>query len=178
MSNYTIQTPEQLKPILAGFRKSAGLTQADMAMRLGITQQTYSAAERNASNMSVSKLMSVLNALTPFYDVLSAYPVLGEGVNQISAQKVRMAMAVRGKNPHWKMQEIQPRHWHALAKRHGMNSVGKDSPFVQIIEQTTAVIKKVRGLLPSGFPEHVSESILNGLTVAAKRYENTASITT
>jgi HTH-type transcriptional regulator/antitoxin HipB len=63
MYNYIIQTPEQLKPILAGFRKSAGLTQADMAMRLGITQQTYSAAERNASNMSVIKLMSVLNAL-------------------------------------------------------------------------------------------------------------------
>jgi HTH-type transcriptional regulator/antitoxin HipB len=63
MSNYTIQMAEQLKPIIAGFRKSAGLTQADMAMRLGITQQTYSVAERNASNMSVSKLLSVLNAL-------------------------------------------------------------------------------------------------------------------
>jgi len=63
MSNYTIQTAEQLKPIIAGFRKSAGLTQADMAVRLGITQQTYSVAERNASNMSVNKLLTVLNAL-------------------------------------------------------------------------------------------------------------------
>jgi HTH-type transcriptional regulator/antitoxin HipB len=63
MSNYTIQTAEQLNPIIAGFRKNAGLTQADMALRLGITQQTYSVAERNASNMSVSKLLTVLNAL-------------------------------------------------------------------------------------------------------------------
>ncbi|MBU3711309.1 MAG: helix-turn-helix transcriptional regulator [Limnohabitans sp.] len=63
MSKYTIQTADQLKPIIAGFRKSAGLTQEDLAMRLGITQQTYSAAERNASNMSVSKLLTVLNAL-------------------------------------------------------------------------------------------------------------------
>jgi HTH-type transcriptional regulator/antitoxin HipB len=63
MSNYTIQAAEQLKPIIAGFRKSAGLTQEDLAMRLGITQQTYSAAERNAANMSVSKLLTVLNAL-------------------------------------------------------------------------------------------------------------------
>jgi DNA-binding XRE family transcriptional regulator len=29
-----------------------------MAKRLGVTQQTYSAAERNAANMSVVKLMS------------------------------------------------------------------------------------------------------------------------
>lgn len=63
MRNYTIQTAEQLKPIIAGFRKSAGLTQDDLAKRLGITQQTYSAAERNASNMSVGKLLTVLNAL-------------------------------------------------------------------------------------------------------------------
>lgn len=63
MSNYTIQTADQLKPIIAGFRKNAGLTQEDLATRLGITQQTYSVAERNASNMSVSKLLTVLNAL-------------------------------------------------------------------------------------------------------------------
>lgn len=63
MRNYTIQTAEQLKPIIAGFRKSAGLTQEDLAIRLGVTQQTYSVAERNASNMSVSKLLTVLNAL-------------------------------------------------------------------------------------------------------------------
>lgn len=63
MKNYPIQTAEQLKPIIAGFRKTAGLTQQDLAMRLGITQQTYSATERNAANMSVGKLLSVLNAL-------------------------------------------------------------------------------------------------------------------
>ena len=63
MTKYTIQTADQLRPIIAGFRKSAGLTQEDLATRLGITQQTFSSAERNASNMSVSKLLSLLNAL-------------------------------------------------------------------------------------------------------------------
>ena len=63
MSKYIIQTADQLRPIIAGFRKSAGLTQEDLATRLGITQQTFSSAERNASNMSVSKLLSLLNAL-------------------------------------------------------------------------------------------------------------------
>lgn len=63
MKNFPLQTAEQLNPILAAFRKTAGLTQADLAVRLGVTQQTYSAAERNAANMSVAKLMAVLNAL-------------------------------------------------------------------------------------------------------------------
>ena len=34
-----------------------------MAKRLGVTQQTYSAAERNAANMSVGNLMKALQAL-------------------------------------------------------------------------------------------------------------------
>lgn len=63
MKNYTIQTAEQLRPILAGFRKSAGITQEELAVRLGVTQQTYSSAERNAASMSVHKLLSVLHAL-------------------------------------------------------------------------------------------------------------------
>ncbi len=63
MKDFPIQTADQLQPILAAFRKTAGMTQVDLAKRLGVTQQTYSAAERNAANMSVAKLMAVLHAL-------------------------------------------------------------------------------------------------------------------
>lgn len=63
MNGYSIQTPDQLKHVLVGFRKSAGLTQEDLAMRLGVAQQTYSTSERNAANMSVTKLLSALHAL-------------------------------------------------------------------------------------------------------------------
>lgn len=63
MEDYTIQTADQLKHIIAGFRKSADLTQEDLAMRLGVAQQTYSTSERNAANMSVTKLLTILNAL-------------------------------------------------------------------------------------------------------------------
>jgi serine/threonine-protein kinase HipA len=72
------------------------------------------------------------------------------------------------------MCEIQPRHWHALAKRHGIVSTGADSPFVQVIEQTSSVIQKVQDLIPAGFPVHISKTILNGLSAAAKRYEVSA----
>ena len=63
MKSYTIHTAAQLRPIIAGFRKSAGLTQAELAVLLGVTQQTYSVTERNAAKMSVAKLLAVLNRL-------------------------------------------------------------------------------------------------------------------
>jgi len=61
MTDFTVRTAGQLPALLQGFRKQAGLTQADTAMRLGITQQTLSALERNADKISTDRLLQVLN---------------------------------------------------------------------------------------------------------------------
>jgi HTH-type transcriptional regulator/antitoxin HipB len=50
MNQFPIRTPDQLPVLLQGFRKAAGLTQREVALRLGVTQQTYSALERNADS--------------------------------------------------------------------------------------------------------------------------------
>ena len=63
MSSFTIRTPDQISSVLQAFRKSAGWTQADLAERMGVTQQTLSALERNASSMSASRLLKVLSVL-------------------------------------------------------------------------------------------------------------------
>ncbi|HEV8692033.1 MAG TPA: helix-turn-helix transcriptional regulator [Ideonella sp.] len=63
MNEFPVRTPEQLPGLLRGFRKTAGLTQADVAMRLGVTQQTLSALERNASAVSAGRLLGLLNIL-------------------------------------------------------------------------------------------------------------------
>jgi HTH-type transcriptional regulator/antitoxin HipB len=38
--NYTINTLDQIKPILVGFRKSNGLSQKALAEKLSISQQS------------------------------------------------------------------------------------------------------------------------------------------
>jgi HTH-type transcriptional regulator/antitoxin HipB len=61
--DYPIKTLSQLKPILQGFRKAAALTQAAMASRLGVTQQTYAQLEANPATVSVERLFKVLRVL-------------------------------------------------------------------------------------------------------------------
>jgi len=61
MVDFTVRTAEQLPALLQAFRKQAGLTQAAAAMRLGVTQQTLSALERNAEKISADRLLQVLN---------------------------------------------------------------------------------------------------------------------
>lgn len=63
MEELILRTTEPLPQLLKAFRKAAGLTQADVAARLGVTQQTVSALERNAETVSTARLMKLLDLL-------------------------------------------------------------------------------------------------------------------
>lgn len=63
MDEFVVQTSDQLSPLLRAFRKEAKLTQIDVAQRLGVTQQTVSALERNAEAVSAQRLTQLLHIL-------------------------------------------------------------------------------------------------------------------
>lgn len=63
MRPYVVQAAEQLPVLLKAFRKEAGLTQSEAAIRLGVTQQTFSTLERNAQKVSAERLLHLLSIL-------------------------------------------------------------------------------------------------------------------
>lgn len=63
MSDYPIRAESQVSLMLKSFRQARGLTQADLARALGVTQQTASNMERHASKASVSRLMRMLSVM-------------------------------------------------------------------------------------------------------------------
>ena len=60
---YPIKTLSQLPLVLKGFRKEKGLTQAAMAEKLGITQQSYAHFEANPATATFERLYTVLRLL-------------------------------------------------------------------------------------------------------------------
>ena len=56
---YTIQTPQQLAPLLRALRKQRGLTQAELARRLDITRQAVTALELRPETATFERLMKV-----------------------------------------------------------------------------------------------------------------------
>ena len=60
---YPIKTLSQLPLILKGFRKKKGLTQAALAEKLGITQQSYAHFEANPTTATLERLFMVLRLL-------------------------------------------------------------------------------------------------------------------
>ena len=106
--------------------------------------------------------------LAPLYDIMSAYPILGSGANRLAPQKARMAMAVTGKNRHYKWMEIQPRHWLTTAASVGLEST-VDEDLESLTSQVPKVVESVSGLLPDRFPDSVATPVLEGLRQSANR---------
>jgi len=130
------------------------------------------ATDGHAKNFSLFLRPAGRYQLTPLYDVLSAYPILGEGPGKLSPFKAKLAMAVRSKSAHWKMREILRRHWLAVGERHGVTTQdGRDARFVvdDLVERTPQVIQDVRAQLPKDFPPALADAILEGLQEAAKK---------
>ena len=130
------------------------------------------ATDGHAKNFSLFLRPGGRYQLTPLYDVLSAYPVLGEGPSRVSPFRAKMAMAVRSRNAHWKMRDILRRHWLALGTRHGiLTADGRDTDRLidETVDQVPQVISKVGGQLPQGFDAQLANAIFDGMRAAAGR---------
>ena len=120
------------------------------------------AIDGHAKNFSIFLEPAGTYRLTPRYDVLSAYPIMGKGRGQLSPNKAKMAMAVEGASRHYRWLEISPRHWEETARRCGLAATYPDL-VQEIIETSAGVMQDITSALPSDFPESVLAPVLDGL---------------
>ncbi|MFT4102939.1 MAG: type II toxin-antitoxin system HipA family toxin [Burkholderiaceae bacterium] len=126
------------------------------------------AIDGHAKNFSVFIEPRGRFRLTPRYDVLSAYPVIGRRAGQLSPAKIKMAMAVWGRNRHYRRAEIRRSHFEATAADCGLGPWA-ESLIDELVARTPAAIDAVAAGLPGDFPTAVSGPILEGLADAARR---------
>lgn len=104
--------------------------------------------------------------LTPLYDVLSAWPVIGRRIGQWPQQKLKLAMAWHGeKGRYYKPLEITARRMLLTAKRLGLPDAAET--LEDLIAHTPGVVAAVRDQLPTGFPEGLAEPVLRNLEASA-----------
>lgn len=141
----------------------------DNFMRSHILFWLLAASDGHAKNYSVSIMPSGGYCLTPLYDIMSCYPLIGG--RGLAKQDIKMAMALvsTGKGTKYEWNMIFPRHFLATAKKCGFS----ESRMAELIEEfylkTPEVLKQARELLPETFPEHISDAIFNGVENAARR---------
>lgn len=128
------------------------------------------ATDGHAKNFSIRILEGGRYQLTPLYDVLSAWPIIGKRSHQLAFEKVKLAMAMHATRPHYRVRDIQRRHFDLLARQIGLGS-NADAIIGEVLAATPGVIETVQRRLPRAFPQHVLDAVLKGLADSAKRLE-------
>src|SRR5207253_1801785 len=78
------------------------------------------ATDGHGKNFSLHQRAGGAYGLTPLYDVLSAWPIIGHGKNQLAIEKAKLAMGLRGRRAHYRLTEITACHWQQLALHTGV----------------------------------------------------------
>lgn len=119
------------------------------------------AIDGHAKNFSIAIEAQGRYQLTPLYDVISAYPIAEK--RQIEWKKLKMAMAVMGKNRHYLWDKIQPRHWLETAKQCHFSEDTMQAIIHDVCNNMETVIEQVTEILPPRFPAHISDPIFAGM---------------
>lgn len=127
--------------------------------------------DAHAKNFSLRLLAQSRFCLTPFYDIVSAWPLMGDGPDQWRPQSIRMAMALLDKNRHYHAERIEARHFMSTAQRVGLSPDEAQAVMEEIVAMTPVVISAMESIIPPGFSERTAQSILAGLALSAKRLD-------
>ncbi|HII2445844.1 TPA: HipA N-terminal domain-containing protein [Escherichia coli] len=121
-------------------------------------QWLIGATDGHAKNFSVFIQAGGSYRLTPFYDIISAFPVLGGTGIHISDLKLAMGLnASKGKKT--AIDKIYPRHFLATAKVLRFPEVQMHEILSDFARMIPAALDNVKTSLPTDFPENVVTAV-------------------
>lgn len=141
--------------------KNAAKDRADF-MKAQVLFWLMGASDGHAKNFSIYILPDGKFQLTPFYDVLSVFPVVNKKGLNIRQVKLAMGLkATKGKKYH--INKIYPRHFIETAKQVGFETAKMESILSEIKASTEQIIIDTQAKLAVDFPKNISKSIFSGM---------------
>ena len=129
------------------------------------------APDGHAKNFSVFIERGGRFRLTPLYDIISAYPVMGHGKGLIPPEKLKLAMAFGCKNRHYEWDKISLGHLRETARRCGLEG-SIDAVLAKLATTIPNAVATVSASLPKGFPGEIAEPIIKGFEERSKMIED------
>lgn len=130
------------------------------------------AIDGHAKNFSIAMGTHNQFRLTPLYDVISAYPLIAN--KQLQAKKIKMAMALKGKNNHYLWYSIQRRHFLDTAKISHYPVARAEQKLNEVLDKVDDVIERVATKLPKKFPAKISQPIFAGMKQTKMRLQSSS----
>ena len=159
---------ERLAQVLSGSQNARADLRSLLASQ--IVFWLLAATDGHAKNFSIRLHASGAYSLTPLYDVLSAWPIIGNGKNQLAWRNAKLAMAVSSKNRHYALATIMRRHFNATAAKCGWGENAEDI-ISELLDRVELAIAAVTWLMPVDFPQDVAEAIIEGVRKQVQRLQ-------
>ena len=137
-------------------------------MRFQVFQWLIGATDGHAKNFSIYIEKGGSYRLTPFYDILSAYPLLGgKGLN---IRKLKLSMGLKAtKGKKNEISKILPRHFLDTAKAVNFSQDMMQEIMDEMKSALPKAILQVSAALPEDFPKHISSSIFDNTQKMIKK---------
>lgn len=159
---------ERLAQVLSGSQNARADLRSLLASQ--IVFWLLAATDGHAKNFSIRLHASGAYSLTPLYDVLSAWPIIGNGKNQLAWRNAKLAMAVSSKNRHYALATIMRRHFNATAAKCGWG-VDAEDIISELLDRVEPAIAAVTRQLPVDFPQDVADAIIEGVRKQVQRLQ-------
>lgn len=150
---------EQVMNLLLGATDS--LADRRLFMTANLVFWLLAAIDGHAKNFSIFLQYGGGYKLTPFYDVISAYPLVAK--KQLESQRLKMAMALRGKSRHYMWTSMLYRHWLSTARICHFSTTEMASIIAEVLERIDMVLDQVGNQLENTFPDAVATPIFTGM---------------
>ncbi|EPJ1379139.1 HipA N-terminal domain-containing protein [Escherichia coli] len=154
-------TEARLEEVLTAYKADIPLgmiREENDFMKFQVFQWLIGATDGHAKNFSVFIQAGGSYRLTPFYDIISAFPVLGGTGIHISDLKLAMGLnASKGKKT--AIDKIYPRHFLATAKVLRFPEVQMHEILSDFARMIPAALDNVKTSLPTDFPENVVTAV-------------------
>jgi len=161
-----------------GLLKYSRVAQQDREtfLRANIVFWLLAATDGHAKNFSIRLEAGGSYRLTPLYDVMSTYPVVGTRAGMFDRHKLHMSMAPPGtKHRHFAHKEIHLRHW-----QDAVRSMGLDFDPLAMLQRLADEVDRIADATASAMPEDIDQqtvdSTLGHFVSATKRAATGATI--
>ena len=156
----------QIMALLMG--SSNALEDRHNFMRFQVFQWLIGATDGHGKNFSIYIDKGGSYRLTPFYDILSAYPLLGgKGLN---IRKLKLSMGLKAtKGKKYEIYKVLPRHFLDTAKAVNFSQEAMQEILNEMKEALPQAILKVSTELPEDFPKHIADSIFDNTQKIANK---------
>lgn len=111
----------------------------------------------HAKNFSLFLQPGQTYAMTPLYDVISLWPMVGDAPSQMRQRQMSLAIALRGRKVRRKLDDIHGADWVDAARRHGLPELPER--LHTLLQAVPDALARTLARCPEGFPQRLRDKL-------------------